>query len=320
MVLAGKHSSRWILEADIKGCFDHISHEWLLENIPINKKVLKQWLTCGFVKDKHWFPTKEGTPQGGIISPTLANMALDGLEKVVNRTGGVTRYVQEVSKRSKYKIHFVRYADDFIITSNSREFLENKIKPAVVEFLKVRGLSLSEEKTQITHIEDGFDFLGQNVRKYKGKLLTMPSKKSYKAIMKKIREVIEKFKAISAYRLIRILNPIIRGWTNYHRKVISSRTFTKLDNDIFWKILKWTHRRHNNKSKQWIKDKYFKSIGKRDWIFFGEEKGKTATLFQAQSVKICRHLKIKMKANPFDKSWNKYFEIRKREGLDMRLL
>lgn len=306
------------MEADIKGCFDHISHKWLLENIPINKKVLKQWLTCGFIKDKTWFSTQEGTPQGGIISPTLANTTLDGLEILVNRIGGVTRYVREVSKRSKYKIHFVRYADDFIVTSNSREFLETQIKPAIVEFLKVRGLTLSEEKTKITHIDEGFDFLGQNVRKYKGKLLTKPSKKSYAAIMKKIRGVIEKFKAISAYRLIRILNPIIRGWTNYHKKVISSRTFAKLDNDIFWKILKWTHRRHNNKSKQWIKDKYYKTMGNRDWVFFGEDEGKTATLFSAQSVKITRHLKIQSKANPFDVMWNDYFAKREREGLDMR--
>lgn len=306
------------MEADIKGCFDHISHKWLLENIPLNKRILNQWLTSGFIKDKTLFPTTEGTPQGGIISPTLANMALDGLEKLINRIGGVTRYVLEVSKRSKYKVHFVRYADDFIVTSNNRDFLEKQVKPAIIEFLKVRGLTLSEEKTKISHIEEGFDFLGQNVRKYKGKLLIKPSKKSYAAIMKKIKDVIEKYKAISAYKVIRILNPIIRGWTNYHRKVISSRIFCKLDNSIFWKILKWTHRRHSNKSKQWIKDKYYKINGKKDWVFYGEESGKIITLFSAQSIKICRHLKIQNKANPFDVSWTSYFANRERDGQDMR--
>ncbi len=316
--LGRKHSSQWILEADIKGCFDHISHKWLLENIPINKRVLKQWLKSGYIKDKRLFPTNEGTPQGGIISPTLANMVLDGLEKLINRIGGVTRYVLEVSKRSKYKVHFVRYADDFIVTSNNREFLEKKVKPAIIEFLKVRGLTLSEEKTRISHIENGFDFLGQNVRKYKGKLLIKPSKKSYAAIVKKIQGVIEKFKTISAYRLIRILNPIIRGWTNYHRKVISSRIFSKLDNYVFWKILRWTHRRHSNKSKQWIKDKYYKIMGNKDWVFFGAEKDRIVTLFSAQSVKICRHLKIQNKANPFDVMWKSYFEKRERDGQDMR--
>jgi len=306
------------LEADIKGCFDHISHKWLLENIPINKRPLKQWLTSGYIKDKKLFPTKEGTPQGGIISPTLANMVLDGLERLINRIGGVTKYVLEVSKRSRYKVHFVRYADDFIVTSNSREFLEKQVKPAIIKFLRVRGLTLSEEKTRISHIEEGFDFLGQNVRKYKGKLLIKPSRNSYAAIVKKIKDVIEKYKAISAYKLIRILNPIIRGWTNYHRKVISSRVFSKLDNFTFWKVLKWAHRRHKNKTKQWIKDKYYKIVGKRDWIFFGMVKGKIATLFSTQSVKICRHLKIQNKANPFDVKWNSYFANRKRNGQDMR--
>lgn len=264
------------------------------------------------------FPTKEGTPQGGIISPVLANMVLDGLERLINRIGGVTKYVLEVSKRSKYKVHFVRYADDFIVTSNNREFLEKQVKPAIIKFLMVRGLTLSEEKTRISHIEEGFDFLGQNVRKYKGKLLIKPSRNSYAAIVKKIKDVIEKYKAISAYRLIRILNPIIRGWTNYHRKVISSRVFSKLDNFTFWKVLKWAHRRHTNKTKQWIKDKYYKIVGKRDWIFFGMEKGRIATLFSAQSVKLCRHLKIQNKANPFDVKWKCYFANRKRNGQDMR--
>lgn len=264
------------------------------------------------------FPTHEGTPQGGIISPVMANMTLDGLEKLVNRIGGVTRHVREVSKRSKYKVHFVRYADDFIVTSNNREFLEKQIKPAIIEFLKVRGLTLSEEKTRISHIEKGFDFLGQNVRKYEGKLLIKPSRKSYSAIVKKIKSVIEKSKTISAYSLIRILNPIIRGWTNYHRKVISSRLFAKLDNFIFWKVLWWAHRRHSNKTKQWIKDKYYKIVGRRDWVFWGMDKDKIATLFSAQSVKICKHLKIQNKANPFDPKWKSYFAKRERDGQDMR--
>ena len=319
IVLGRKNSSQWILEGDIKGCFDHISHKWLLDNIPINRKILKQWLKCGYIENNKLFSTKAGTPQGGIISPTLANMTLDGMEKLIDRISGITKYGKDGSKRNnKHKIHFVRYADDFIITSNNRELLEKQIKSGITEFLRERGLTLSEEKTKICHIDDGFDFLGQNIRKYKGKLLTTPSKKSYKSIMLKIRKVIEASKAGSAGKLIKRLNPMIRGWCNYHKKVISSKVFSKLDFDIFWKILRWANRRHCDKSKKWIKEKYYKTINGRSWIFFGENKQKTVTLFSAQSTKIFRHLKIRNNANPFDENWNKYFNERERRGKNLQ--
>ena len=152
------------MEGDIKGCFDHISHKWLIDNIPMDKTMLKKWLKCGFVFNKQLFPTEEGTPQGGIISPTLANMTLDGLQ------GLLAKRFKAINTRKMYynpKVYLVRYADDFIITCENRETLENEIKPMVKEFLAVRGLTLSEEKTKITHIDDGFDFLGFNIRKYK---------------------------------------------------------------------------------------------------------------------------------------------------------
>jgi RNA-directed DNA polymerase len=201
-VLCNKHSVQWILEGDIKACFDTISHDWLLNNIPMERRILKQWLNAGFIEKQTLFPTTEGTPQGGIISPVAANIALEGLEEVVQ---------QAASRKSKHKAHTVRYADDFVIMGVTKELLENDIKPAVERFLAERGLVLSLEKTKITHIEKGFDFLGFNVRKYQGKLLIKPSKSGVTTFVRKIREVVKTYKAVTAYELIGMLNPKIMG-------------------------------------------------------------------------------------------------------------
>ncbi len=148
-VLCQRKSAEWILEADIKGCFDNISHQWILQHIPLNKKVLTQWLKAGYMDKKHWFPTESGTPQGGIISPIIANMVLDGLEEIINR------HAHHRPNSNPYKINFVRYADDFVVTSSNSEYLEGEIKPLISKFLADRGLKLSEEKTRITHIQKG---------------------------------------------------------------------------------------------------------------------------------------------------------------------
>jgi RNA-directed DNA polymerase len=167
--LGRKTSTQWILEGDIKGCFDNINHDWLLESIPTDKVILKKWLKAGYIDKRTLFATDAGTPQGGVISPTVMNMTLDGFEGMLRK-----RY----PKNKPVKINFIRYADDFIITGSSKELLENEVKPLVEQFLSARGLELSQEKTRITHIDEGFDFLGQNIRKYNGKLLIKPSKKN----------------------------------------------------------------------------------------------------------------------------------------------
>ncbi len=180
IALAKKASAGWVLEADIQGCFDKISHDWMVVNIPTDKAILKKWLKAGFVYQNELFPTEAGTPQGGIISPVLANMTLDGLEAML-----AEKFPK--AKKTGLKMNMVRYADDFIITGNSKEWLEHEVKPAVVEFLAERGLVLSPEKTKVTHIRDGFDFLGWNIRKYDNKLLMKPSKANVKAHLDKIR-------------------------------------------------------------------------------------------------------------------------------------
>lgn len=312
-VLSRNCAAKWILEGDIKGCFDNISHDWLIKNIPINKTILKKWLKAGFMESSILHRTDAGTPQGGIISPILANMALDGLGKLL-----AEKFPMKISSRKPaHKVNFVRYADDFIITGRSEELLLNEIKPLVESFLSERGLSLSLEKTRITHIDDGFDFLGQNIRKYRGKLLIKPSKMNVHNFLSKIRRITKKNRMATQEQLIGILNPQIRGWTNYHRHVVSKRTFSKVRHEIWFILWRWAKRRHPNKGRNWVKEKYFKTNGYDNWSF-GCEIGKTEKgmkpdihwLINPAAVPIQRHTKIKMEANPFDPNWEGYFEKR----------
>ena len=186
--ISRKCDAQWILEGDIKGCFDNISHEWLLDNIPMDKSILKQFLKAGYVSKHNLFPTNSGTTQGSIISPILSNITLDGIEKILDikyhsKNNKINRRIA-----SKYQVNFVKYADDFIVTARTKEIVE-EVKVLIGNFLKQRGLELSYEKTQITHINDGFDFIGWNFRKYNGKLLIKPSKKSIQKITREISDV-----------------------------------------------------------------------------------------------------------------------------------
>ena len=305
----GKHlSPQWILEGDIKGCFDAISHGWLLTHIPMEKAMLKKWLKAGYMEQHVLHPTKEGTPQGGIISPVLANLALDGLEKKLNE------HFPKPKAGYNAKVNFVRYADDFLVTGLSKELLEKEVKPLVEQFMSERGLTLSPEKTVITHIEEGFDFLGQNVRKYKAgkrtKLLVKPSKKNVQAHLEKVRDIVKKNKALSAGKLILLLNPILRGWAQYHQHVVSKEIFTSVDDAIYQMLRRWAKRRHPKKSKTWIEKKYFTTIGGNNWVFYGEVDGRKYYLVDATSTPIKRHVKVQGKANPYDPEWESYYEKR----------
>lgn len=315
------NGAQWALEGDIKGCFDNISHDWMLQNICMDKKVLKLWLKSGYMENAKLFPTDQGTPQGGICSPILANMVLDGMEDLLGRKYGSFK-LDGHRKRSTIKsIQFVRYADDFVVIGKSKDILENEVKPLIEAFLRERGLELSHEKTKLTHITEGFDFLGQNIRRYncgksKTKLLIKPSSKNVKAFLKKVREIIKSMKTAKQVDLIRRLNPVIRGWANYHRSVVSKRTFTKVDNAIFWALMFWAKRRHANKSKEWIHNKYFQILNGRNHRFCcavkDEKTGNVAIwkLMLAEYIPIIRHTKIRGEANPFDPAFNDYFEAR----------
>ena len=301
--LAKRYSPRWILEGDIKACFDEINHQWLLEHIPMDCFMLRQWLQAGYFEGDKLYPTKAGTPQGGLVSPILANMTLDGLEATV-----------KAAIPSRTKVNVIRYADDFVITGKTKELLEETIKPAVEQFLGERGLALSPEKTRITRIEDGFDFLGQNPRKRKGKLLITPARSNVKTFLVRIRETIRKFTAKKPGDMIRTLNLKIRGWANYHRHIAASATFKEVDHQIYCYLWDWAKRRHKDKGKIWLMRKYWRNGPKPCTFSTVEEtpEGKRRVeLIRPVQITIRRHVKVRSETNPFDPKDADYFEKRK---------
>jgi RNA-directed DNA polymerase len=271
----------------------------------LDKSVLKQFLKAGYIFERHLFPTEAGTPQGGIISPILANITLDGIEKLLadkyrnNKNGRRYNY-----HASKHKINFVRFADDFIVTAKTEE-IAKEVKELIKDFLKDRGLELSDEKTLITHIDIGFDFLGWNFRKYNGKLIVKPSNKSIEKVTEKISDIIKRGKAWKQEDLINVLNPVITGWGNYHQPVVSSKIFQKLDSRIWNMLWHWAKRRHPEKSNKWTADRYWHSEGNRNWVFSeGDKKLKLLS-----DIKIVRHMRLKLDMNPYlDKE---YFILRR---------
>lgn len=304
--LSSKHSSNWILEGDIKGCFDNISHKWLQANVIMNKKVLEQFLKAGFIYKEKLFKTTSGTPQGGIISPVLANLTLNGMAEMLKRKYWTNRVGTIDRQYNTSKVNITVYADDFVITASKKETLE-EIKIMIESFLAERGLELSNEKTVITHINEGFDFLGWNFRKYNSKLLIRPSDKSLKKITLKIKEIIRQNLTQKQELLIVRLNQIIRGWCNYHKHVCAKKTFQTLDMNIFKYLWIWAKRRHPMKSKTWRKKRYFAQIGARNWIF----KSESTQLLLASDFKISRHTLIKFDANPYLKEYEAYYQKRK---------
>ena len=276
----------------------------MLNNIPTDKRILRSWLNAGYIDAGKFYPTRAGTPQGSIISQVLANMTLDGLEIAIKNT---------VPKDAK--VNVIRYADDFIVTGKSKAILQEKVKPAILAFLSQRGLALSGQKTRIARIDQGFDFLGQHLRRFGGKFLTIPSKRSVKGIVSKTKKIIKAHLGSTTAEMLRMLNPVIRCWANYHRHACSKEAFNYVDSRIFNNLWKWAKRRHPHKKAQWIKNRYFRSIGNRNWCFFATkktEKGGTEflDLVQMSAIRIVRHTKIRGKANPYDIRWQGYFSKR----------
>jgi RNA-directed DNA polymerase len=314
LALRRRGSAQWILEGDIKSCFDKISHLWLMDHVPMDRTILRKWLASGYMEKHVFHTTEEGTPQGGIASPALANYALDGLERLLRE-----KYPTQgpgCSKTRGLGVHFIRYADDFVITGRTRELLE-EIKLLVVNFLRERGLELSPVKTVITHVTAGFDFLGQNVRRYpNGKLLIKPSRKNIQSFLEDIRRTIRGGLAKTAAELIFVLNRKIRGWANYHRHVVSSRIFNKVDYAIFTSLWQWARRKHTTKGARWIQKKYWGHHQGWNWTFFGvwpQANGKPSTVWlqHACRIPILRHVKVKSEANAYDPFWKAYFAKRR---------
>ncbi|EIO2936162.1 TPA: group II intron reverse transcriptase/maturase [Vibrio parahaemolyticus] len=301
--LANKTRAAWILEGDIKACFDKIGHRWLMNNIPIDKRMLEQWLKCGYMDKELFYRTDEGTPQGGIISPTLMVMTLAGLEK----------HVKANARKKGYRVNFVGYADDFIVTGHSKECLENEVKPLIAGFLAERGLALSEEKTKITHINDGFDFLGFNLRKYKGKLLIKPSKPNVLLFLSNLRALIKKHAALPVNDLIKMMNPKLQGWANYYRHSVAKQIFNHISNQLFHMLWSWAKRKHPMKGNRWIANKYFINR-KGQWQFHGWHKVMDMdcqyNLVQITRIPIKRHVKIRSSAALYNPEFVDYLNNR----------
>jgi len=309
--LSKRNSAMCILEGDIKSCFDNLDHKWLENNIPMDKVILRKFLKAGFVEKGEYYPTERGAAQGGVISPTIAVMALSGIER---------KLVDAKAKHwNKEKINMISYADDFVITAASETIIRERVMPTITAALKEVGLELSVEKTKITQIEKGFDFLGFNVRKYKsGKLLIKPAKDNITKFLKEIRTCIKKGIALPTDKLIHLLNQKITGWTNHYRSVVSSKVFAKIDSEIFVALERWGLKRHPRKGKWWIMRKYYTKVGNDNWQFYcivKDKYGKTKPLYlkNAANTHILRHKKIKGEANPFNPCYKEYFLQRERE-------
>lgn len=313
--LSSRSTRKWIFEGDFKGCFDNLNHEYIIDcliGFPA-KDTIQKWLKAGFVDNDSFNDTDFGTPQVGIISPLLANVALHGMEKELGvryRPNG--KYYTLNSK----SVGVVKYADDFVIVCKTKEealSMYERLKP----YLNKRGLTLAEDKTKVTHIEEGFDFLGFNLRQYKTnkgmKLLIKPSKDSIKKAKRTIKNIFKDMKGRPVGELIMKLNPVIRGIGNYWSSEVSKKVFCNLDHYTWIKIRKHLKRLHNHKPFKWIYKRYFKpdytGVSKDRWILTDPHNERTQ-LFKMSWIPIVRHEVITYRNSPDDASLKEYFEKR----------
>lgn len=295
-------NNRWVLDADIKGAFDNISHDYILQAIGKlpGRSLIEQWLKAGYVESEIFHATESGTPQGGLISPLLANIALDGIEQLLK---------QGNPKSTQYG--FIRYCDDFIVTAQTQaEILE--IQPQIEAWLQIRGLELNTDKTNIVPVEQGFNFLGFHIRQFRDGCFTFPQKEKVLAFLKQIREWLIAHRTVAPEAVISHLNPILRGWSNYYKHGASKRVFNYVDSEL-WKMLwQWSLRRHPNKGKRWVAKHYFLLNPGDKWKFkanVSDRQGgkKIITLFQLSSVLIQRHIKVKGTASPDNPTLQQYW-------------
>lgn len=315
-----KGCDKWVLDADIKGAFDNISHEYLLKtlgNIP-GKELIKQWLKAGYMENEIFHPTERGTPQGGVISPLLANIALHGLSELLASYVKVKEYQstpkakrQRITKQKLPKYGFCRYADDFIVTAETQEDLET-VLPIIQQWLNERGLQLNEDKTQIVKASEGFNFLGFHIRQFNGHCLTKPEKEKTLNFVRKIRNWLKEHKDIPAEEVISYLNPVLKGWGNYYRFAASKAVFSYVDNQIWRMLWKWSCRRHPNKGKRWIANKYFDMKSWKLKAIHTNRRGKSQpiTLSRLYDIPITRHVQVKGNNSPDNPNLTKYWEQR----------
>lgn len=313
----------WILDADIKGAFDNISHAFILDAIgqTPGRGWIKEWLKAGYVEAEVLNATEKGTPQGGVLSPLLANIALDGLEQWLKQFTKTRLYQGETAKSGKWKVTkkverygYCRYADDFVITAETREDLE-AIIPEVEAWLTQRGLRLNEDKTNIRHLSEGFNFLGFNLRERGSKCLVTPQKEKVHAKLRETKEWLYTHPNVGPDAVIRVLNPILRGWANYYKHGVSKRVFATFDHQMVQMLIRWAKKRHPNKGPKWIIPRYFGRIGGDSWVFRAWTKDRRGRrtesyLYRLASTKITRHIKVQGTNSPDDPSKEDYWDKR----------
>jgi RNA-directed DNA polymerase len=322
-----KSKAKYVLDADIAKCFDRINHGELLKKLntfPTLRRQIKAWLNSGVMDGKQLFPTSEGTPQGGVISPLLANIALHGMEERIKQIANTLPTPRGRSKRgNRGSLSLIRYADDFVILHEDLTVVQ-RCKEIISEWLNGIGLELKPSKTRLAHTlhkhdgqDAGFNFLGFNIRQYpKGKYNTgcnphgkplgfktfiKPSKEKVKIHYDHITQVIDQHKIAPQAALITHLNPIIRGWANYYSTQVSKETFSTLGHMVYLKLKSWGQLRHPNKSGTWVANKYWQTIGNSNWEFATRQEGKNPLrLLRHSETPIVRHVKVKGEASPYD--------------------
>jgi RNA-directed DNA polymerase len=320
--------AKYVLDADISKCFDSINHEALLAKLdtsPTIRRQIKSWLKSGVLDGKTLFPTDEGTPQGGVISPLLANIALHGMEQRINQAFP-KKEIWSKNKRIGYQnpAHLIRYADDFVILHEDIEVVQ-KCQEIIAEWLQQMGLELKPSKTRLTHTLNeyegkiGFDFLGFMVRQYpsgkhhtskntKGELLgyktlITPSQESVSRHLEKLRKIIKFHQASTQLQLIKELSPVITGWSKYYSTVVSSEHYSKLDNWLYQRLRSWARRRHSQKNQHWISNKYW-LIDKGDgWRFAAKNQDTIKKIAMHRETQIERHVKVQNNRSPYDGDW-----------------
>jgi len=299
--------SEWVLDADISGCFDNISHDALLNRLPVFTKVIRRWLKAGVLEFGRKSHSPAGTPQGGIISPLLANIALDGLERLFGAENAKGKPVSPALRKGLNRgLSVVRYADDFVVTAPSKEVLEEYVMPKLTDFLRQRGLELSEAKTRIVHVDEGFNFLGFMVRRFKGTLLTKPAKDKVLQHLRSIKAYLKSHEQTPAGQVVSDLNPVIRGWANYYRHCAAKGTFDKADHRMWQMLWVWAKRRHPNKPAKWVKQRYFRNDGL--WTFYEGN----AQLLRRSATPVTRFTKVEGKSSPFNPTLRDYWEARQK--------
>lgn len=306
---------RWVLDADLAAAFDRIDHDHLLGQLGTfpARELIAGWLTAGVVENGRFTPTREGTPQGGVISPALLNVALHGMEHAAGvryqRTGSNAAFASAGSPV------LIRYADDLVAFCHTRQEAE-QVKARLARWLAPRGLAFNEDKTRIVTLDEGFDFLGVTVRRYHGKLLIKPSKTAVRRIRERLRTEIRSLRGANAQAVIARLNPIIRGWSAYYRTVVSSHTFTALDHYLWKLTYKWARHSHPNKPTRWVIHRYFGKFCKSrndQWVFGDRDSG--AYLLRFSWTKIVRHQMVKGTSSPDDPALAGYWAARRRRGI-----